>query len=221
MSHETSDCKSTLAGCVQRLSLRLRTRYLHMSAFNSKLASCETETYGTVQIESCRALYQQSMAVLDPLNKRSILVISVLQVGGKGAVSAKMSSTKGSVINLHRRGADLLARSESRKPRLDFREMEEDTSSVGGTGVTAATTASWPSGVESQVEKRNGRSSGSGQGAVGAGGSNNEARVERIGVLLSAVPLSKLKIVIGKDVHAIAEERKPTYCFCPTYKPQA
>lgn len=112
-------------------------------------------------------------------------------------MSSKMDITKKSVQNLHRRGSTLFALSVSRKPRIDFGALD-DGSSVGGTGTTA--TESWPSG-ENQAAMRRDTSSGSAAGAGGAGDSKNEASAGRIGLLLSAIPLSKLKIVIGVCIH--------------------
>lgn len=161
------------------------------------------QTKSSTRVDWSRDAYNMTRAVPRQLNRparcpqpKLLLVISS-QLGGKDAVSSKMSSTKKSVLNLQRRGSTLLARSESRKPRSGFGGFDES-SSVGGTDGTA-TTASWPS-AESQAVMRNNTSGGSGEVAAREGSSKNEAPGGRIGVLLSAIPLSKLKIVIGMRV---------------------
>jgi len=117
-------------------------------------------------------------------------------------VSSKMANTRKSVESLHRRGSGLFTRSVDQKARSGFRDdLEESSFSVSGIGGTAVT-ASSSSRVESRATARKGTSDGSGAGDVGPGegGGQNGASAGsgRLAVFLSAIPLAKLKIVIGE-----------------------
>lgn len=117
-------------------------------------------------------------------------------------MSSKMITTRKSVESFHRRGSGLFTRSVDQKARSGFRDdLEESSFTVSRTGGTAVT-ASSSSRVENKAAARKGASGGSGDGAVGAGEGGGEegasAGSGRLGAFLSAIPLAKLKIVIGK-----------------------
>ncbi len=114
-------------------------------------------------------------------------------------MSSKMTTTRKSVESLHRRGSGLFTRSVDQKARFDFRDLDESfTNSGGGTAVTASSS----SRVETTATARKGASGGSGDGAVGGGRGGGERGASsgsgRLGAILSAIPLAKLKIVIGE-----------------------
>lgn len=121
-------------------------------------------------------------------------------------MSSKMTTTKKSVESLHQRGSGIFTRSTDQKARLGFRDdLEESSFTVSGTAGTAVT-ASSSSRVENTAAARKGVSRGSGDGAVGGGEGGGEkgasAGSGRLGAFLSAIPLAKLKIVIGDQCEA-------------------
>ena len=210
--HGTFICDGIKAQ-ITRQAVFLHIRYVELFRATSKSNRIGNEalrpwhSWSTVET---RAL---PISHLVRMRKHDITVPNVVfhqsQVGGKVAVSSQMTATRKSVESLHRRGSSIFTSSEHRKARSDFRDLETS-SVVSGTGGT--TTVSLPSGVESRAAAvRSGKSGGSGEGAVGEGAGGRKkggasAGRWRLGTFLTAIPLSKLKIVIGNEVNVAKEK---------------
>ncbi|CBJ33129.1 asn/thr-rich large protein family protein [Ectocarpus siliculosus] len=147
------------------------------------------------ECHSCTAGFKGGMYFLLAVVLLAMVVVVVLLaiylVGGKSAVSSTVVNTKESALRIQHRGSVLLTRSVD-NARPDFGGLS-DGPPIGGSAVSTNSPGTEHKAAPPEVSA--GQSRGQGNSRAG-NDKDDDASPRRVANLLTALPLSKLKIVI-------------------------